>query len=67
MRPMTVRDVAEAVDVQESAVSRATTGKYLHTPRGVLEFRLFFGTGRPGAPMPWFSRRFGPSGRYAQS
>ena len=67
MRPMSVRDVAEAVDAQESAVSRATTGKYLHPPRGVLEFRLFFGTGRPGAPMPWVSKRFGPSARYAQS
>jgi RNA polymerase sigma-54 factor len=34
--------VAEAVAMHESTISRVTTGKYLHTPRGVFEFRFFF-------------------------
>ncbi len=42
MRPMVLREVAEAVDKHEATISRITTGKYMHTPRGVLEFRYFF-------------------------
>ncbi len=42
MQPMILRDVAEAVQMHESTISRVTTGKYLHTPRGVFEFRFFF-------------------------
>jgi RNA polymerase sigma-54 factor len=42
MRPMVLRDVAEAIDMHESTVSRVTTNKYMHTPRGVFEFRYFF-------------------------
>ncbi|MEO0974952.1 MAG: RNA polymerase factor sigma-54, partial [Pseudomonadota bacterium] len=42
MRPMVLRDVAEALDMHESTISRVTTNKYMHTPRGVLEFRHFF-------------------------
>ncbi len=42
MQPMILRDVAEAVQMHESTISRITTGKYLHTPRGVFEFRFFF-------------------------
>ena len=42
MRPMILKDVAEAVEMHESTISRVTTGKYLHTPRGVFEFRFFF-------------------------
>ena len=42
MRPMVLRDVAEAIQMHESTVSRVTTGKYMHTPRGVFEFRYFF-------------------------
>jgi RNA polymerase sigma-54 factor len=41
MQPIAIRDVAEAVEMQESAVARVTAGKYLHTPRGVFEFRFF--------------------------
>ncbi|MGH8252153.1 MAG: RNA polymerase factor sigma-54 [Steroidobacteraceae bacterium] len=67
MRPLILQEVAEAVDMHESAVSRVTSGKYLHTPRGVLEFRLFFGSGNPGVPTPAVSRRFDPSGRSARS
>ncbi|MFZ2509248.1 MAG: RNA polymerase factor sigma-54 [Steroidobacteraceae bacterium] len=48
MEPMILRDVAEAVQLHESTVSRITTGKYLHTPRGVFEFRYFFSSQVPG-------------------
>ncbi len=57
MRPMTLPDVAKAVDMHESTVSRVIIGKYLHTPRGVLEFWQFF-SGR-GASTPPLNRRFG--------
>jgi len=42
MEPMILRDVAEAVSMHESTISRVTTGKYMHTPRGIFEFRYFF-------------------------
>ena len=42
MRPLLQKEVAELVEVHESTVSRATTGKYLHTPRGTFELKYFF-------------------------
>ncbi len=42
MKPMVLRDVAEAVEMHESTISRVTTRKYMHTPFGVLEFKYFF-------------------------
>ncbi len=42
MRPMVLRDVAEAIEMHESTVSRVTTNKFMHTPRGIFEFRYFF-------------------------
>ncbi len=42
MRPMVLRDIAEAIEMHESTISRVTTNKYMHTPRGVFEFRYFF-------------------------
>ena len=42
MQPMILKDVAEAVEMHESTISRVTTNKYMHTPRGVIEFRFFF-------------------------
>ena len=42
MRPMILRDIAEAIGMHESTVSRITSGKYMHTPRGVFELRYFF-------------------------
>jgi len=42
MKPLILRDVAEALDLHESTVSRVTTQKYMHTPRGTLEFKYFF-------------------------
>jgi len=42
MRPLILKDVAEAVSVHESTVSRATTRKYMLTPRGIYEMKYFF-------------------------
>ncbi len=42
MKPMILKDIAETIEMHESTISRATTGKYMHTPRGVFEFRFFF-------------------------
>ncbi|RMG30536.1 MAG: RNA polymerase factor sigma-54 [Gammaproteobacteria bacterium] len=42
MKPLVLRDVAEAVDMHESTISRVTTQKYMHTPRGIFEFKYFF-------------------------
>ncbi len=42
MKPMILKDVADVVEMHESTISRATTGKYMHTLRGVFEFRYFF-------------------------
>jgi len=41
VRPMTLGDLADAVGMHSATVSRVTIGKYLHTPRGVFEFRFF--------------------------
>ncbi len=42
MRPMVLADVAEAVEMHESTISRVTTRKYMHTPNGILELKYFF-------------------------
>jgi len=42
MKPMVLRDVAEAVALHESTVSRVTTQKYMYTPRGTFELKYFF-------------------------
>jgi RNA polymerase sigma-54 factor len=42
MRPLVLREVAELVNVHESTVSRATTRKYMLTPRGIFELKYFF-------------------------
>ncbi len=42
MRPLVLREIAEELDLHESTVSRVTTRKYMHTPRGVFEFKYFF-------------------------
>ena len=44
LRPMTLKDVASAIDMHESTVSRVTNGKYAATPRGILELKFFFST-----------------------
>jgi len=42
MRPLVLRDIAAAIDMHESTISRVTTQKYMHTPRGIFEFKYFF-------------------------
>ena len=42
MKPLVLRDVADVVDMHESTISRVTTRKYMHTPRGVFELKYFF-------------------------
>ncbi len=45
MRPLTLREVAAEIGVHESTVSRVTTRKYMHTPRGTFELKHFFSVG----------------------
>lgn len=42
MKPMVLNDVALAVDMHESTISRVTTQKFMHTPRGIYELKFFF-------------------------
>lgn len=49
MQPMILRDIAAAIGMHESTVSRVTSGKYMHTPRGVFELRYFFSSQVEGA------------------
>ena len=42
MRPMVLHDIAEALEMHESTISRVTTRKYMHTPRGIFELKYFF-------------------------
>lgn len=45
LKPLTLREVADIVEVHESTVSRATTNKYIQTPQGLFELKYFFSTG----------------------
>ncbi|HEU4820730.1 MAG TPA: RNA polymerase factor sigma-54 [Qipengyuania sp.] len=45
MKPLILRDVAEAIDMHESTVSRVTSNKYLACPRGTFEMKYFFSSG----------------------
>ena len=42
MKALVLHDIAEAVDMHESTISRVTTKKYMHTPRGIFELKYFF-------------------------
>ena len=42
LRPLVLRDIAEAIGMHESTVSRVTSGKYMATPRGIYELKYFF-------------------------
>ncbi|SEA09375.1 RNA polymerase factor sigma-54 [Alkalimonas amylolytica] len=42
MKPMVLNDVAEMVGMHESTISRVTTQKFMHTPRGIFELKFFF-------------------------
>jgi RNA polymerase sigma-54 factor len=45
MKPLVLREVADELGMHESTISRVTTRKYLHTPRGTFEFKHFFSSG----------------------
>ena len=49
LKPLVLRDIAEAIEMHESTVSRVTTNKYIETPRGIYELKYFFTTAIPGA------------------
>ena len=55
LRPLILRDIAEAIDMHESTVSRVTTNKFIATPRGIYELKFFFSAAIPatggGAPL----------------
>lgn len=48
LRPLILRDIAEAVEMHESTVSRVTSNKYMATPRGIFELKYFFTTAISG-------------------
>lgn len=45
LKPMVLKDVAEDIDMHESTISRVTSNKYMHTPRGIFEMKYFFNSG----------------------
>jgi RNA polymerase sigma-54 factor len=45
MRPLVLREIAEELGLHESTISRSTTQKFMLTPRGIYEFKHFFGSG----------------------
>lgn len=45
LRPLTMNDIADALGMHATTVSRAVAGKYIHTPQGLMEMRAFFATG----------------------
>ena len=44
MRPLVLREIAGTLDLHESTISRVTTQKFMHTPRGIFELKYFFGS-----------------------
>ncbi len=44
LKPLTLREIAQEIEMHESTVSRVTTGKYIGTPRGLFELKFFFST-----------------------
>ena len=45
LKPLTLKDIAEEIEMHESTVSRVTTNKFIGTPRGIFELKFFFSTG----------------------
>jgi len=45
LKPLTLREVSEAIDMHESTISRVTSDKYCQTPRGVFQLKFFFSVG----------------------
>ncbi len=48
LKPLTLKDIAEEIEMHESTVSRVTTNKYIGTPRGTFELKFFFSTALGG-------------------
>ena len=48
LKPMTMQDIADEIEMHESTVSRATTAKYIQTPHGVFSLKFFFNSGIDG-------------------
>ena len=48
LQPLTLKDIAEEIEMHESTVSRVTTNKYIGTPRGIFELKFFFSTALEG-------------------
>jgi RNA polymerase sigma-54 factor len=48
LKPLTLKDIAETIQMHESTVSRVTTNKYIGTPRGIFELKFFFSTALTG-------------------
>lgn len=51
MAPLTLREIADAIGMHESSISRITTGKYVQTPRGTFELKYFFAVRLEGASV----------------
>jgi len=47
LKPLILKDVADDIEMHESTISRVTTNKYIHTPRGTFELKFFFNSGIP--------------------
>lgn len=47
LKPLTLKTIADAIDMHESSISRVTQNKYMMTPRGLFEFRYFFSSSLP--------------------
>ncbi|MBS4537772.1 RNA polymerase factor sigma-54 [Clostridium sp. D2Q-11] len=45
LKPLTLKEIADDIEMHESTVSRATNGKYVQTPRGIFELKYFFSSG----------------------
>lgn len=45
LKPLTLKDIADDIEMHESTISRATNGKYVQTPRGLFELKYFFTSG----------------------
>jgi len=45
LKPLVLKDVAEDIEMHESTISRVTTNKFMHTPRGIFELKFFFNSG----------------------
>jgi RNA polymerase sigma-54 factor len=45
LKPLTLKQIAEQINVHESTVSRATDNKYIQTPQGIFDFKFFFSSG----------------------